>query len=135
MSKGMNFLTSLLLLAAGVAIFILLPIFQLDLGSHAIKDEPLLNYYESLIKNIENVIESKPSTKFYVAVIGLPVAILLIGGGFKGIVSGVLGIISLVLFKDIYLGGLVNYSLGGYALFVVFGLSILFGLMTLFKRK
>ena len=135
MSKGMHFLISFLLFAAGVAIFILLPIFQLDLGNHAIKDESLLNYYESLIKNIENVIESKPSTKFYVAVIGLPVAILLIGGGFKGIISGILGIISLVLFKDIYWGGLVNYSLGGYALFVIFGLSILFGLMNLFKKK
>ena len=135
MSKGMNFLTSLLLFAAGVAIFIFLPVFQLDLGSQALKSETLLEYYENLIKDIQNVIESKPSAKYCVAIIGLPLAILSVGGGFKGIVSGILGIISLVLFKDVYLGNLVNYSLGGYALFVVFGLSILFGLMTLFIRK
>ena len=58
MSKGMNFLTSLLLFAAGVAIFIFLPVFQLDLGSQALKSETLLEYYENLIKDIQNVIES-----------------------------------------------------------------------------
>ena len=57
MSKGMNFLTSLLLFAAGVAIFIFLPVFQLDLGSQALKSETLLEYYENLIKDIQNVIE------------------------------------------------------------------------------
>ncbi len=135
MSKGMGILTSLLLLIAGVAIFVFLPVFQIDLGTQAVEGEPLIDFYKELVQDIKGLIESKPSAKFYIAIIGLPLAILLVGGGFKGIFSGVLGIISLVFFKDVCFGQLMNYSIGGIALFVIFGLSILFGLMRMLKRN
>ena len=138
MSKTMNFFVSLILLAAGVAIFIFCPIFKLKAGNVSLESPVLLDTYKNIFENIESIIELKPSAEFYIAVIGLPLSILTIGGKFKGVLSGVLGIISLFLFKENVSGLLFkynNFGPWGIILFVIFGLSILFSIMTIAHKK
>ena len=141
-STTVNLLTSLLFVIVGVLIFVLCPILKAGDSTSLIP----LEFYEFVIENTESI---KIEFTQIVVLIILPLSLLLLGVGFKGIIAGGLGLVAIFMFKSefgdyswlfiedlqVSLNTEVSFSVWGIVLIILNALSIIIGIFSVLKYK